>query len=87
MNLFVFLFIVFSSQIIQFERYDLSINRVMGKYPVKSHPELVWVLTAPPTQCNLRVWLAKGVSEAVVRFAIAETVGRVEIRHIFSANV
>jgi len=53
MYLNIFFFLVFASQIIQFDLDNLSVFCVPMMNPIKGQPKFLWILTAPPT----KLWL------------------------------
>jgi len=86
MNLHIFFLLVFSSQIIQFERHNASVNWLLRMNPIKCQSQLIRVVSAPSAKFGLAS-SAQGVLEPLVCITGAEVVGRVVIRHMFSANV
>ena len=50
MNLFIFFFLFFSTQVINFQGNNLSKFGAIHMNPVEGQPQLIRVVTAPPSQ-------------------------------------
>ena len=87
MNLLIFFFLFFSSNIVDFKRNNVPVNRVFRMNPIQGETQFIGVVSAPLTKSRL-VFTAQSKFEFLVCIAGAPFVGNVTIeRHIYSANV
>lgn len=86
MNLFIFFFLIFPAQIIEFDGNDVPVNIVLRKKPIHCQTQFVWMSPAPCAKLGL-IPETNSFLEALVGIGVAPLVREAWINHIFSANI
>ena len=85
-NLLILLFLVFASQIVQFDLNNLPAFCMPKMNPIQGQAQFFWILATPPPKLRL-ISSAQSFLKAFICVAGAEVVGWLVRGHIFSANV